>query len=371
MSLFPTRADLFRLGRAAVAATPNIKINPAVIDIPGSDMNLVVGVPSVMGEEVSARGAIAMRGAFAELAREDALDRVLYDRYGLLRFSAQPATVDVLLARPTTGGGAGIITAGAIGQTPDGTQFGLDSDAVFYASTVGVNVSATALVAGINGNVSAETVNQWGTSLFDSSITITNPKPASGGIDAEDDIAFLGRARGFFPTVARGTLSAIEFAAKQVPGVAVASATEIVNPTSGYPAAVIQLVIGDSNGNASSDLITAVVNMLLSYRAAGIYVQVIGGVVFQQAVAWRLDFKTGVDEALAIYRVRAVTVAVAQFLAPGPSNGILYKSSLLSAAKSVPGVIVSDSALVLPAGDVVPTSAQQMIRIAPTDISFQ
>ena len=370
-SIFPTRADLFATGRAAVVGTPNIKINPAVIDVPGSDLNLVVGVPSVMGEEVSARGAMALRGAFAELARGAALDRVLYDRYGLLRFSAQPATVDLLLVRPTTDGGAGTITAGAVVQTPDGVQFVLDNDAVFYSSTVGVNVTGTALVAGIGGNVVAGAINQWSTSIFDSTITITNPNPAAGGVDAEDDVQFLGRARGFFPTVARGTLSAIEFAAKQVPGVAVATATEIVNPSNGYPAAIVQLVIGDSNGSATTDMVTAVANMLLQYRAAVIYVQVITGVVFQQTVVWQLAFQTGINEALAISRVRAVTVAVSQFLPPGPVRGALLVSSLTAAAKSVPGVIIRQGALVLPAGDVVPTSAQQMIRVASTDVTFQ
>ena len=370
-TIFPTRSDLFATGRAAVAGTPNIKINPAVIDVPGSDLNLVVGVPSVMAEEVSARGAMALRGAFAELARGAALDRVLYDRYGLLRNSAGPSTVDLLLARPTTSGGAGTIEAGAVGQTSDGVQFALDTDAVFYASTVGVNVTGTALVAGVGGNTPANTISQWATSIFDSTITITNPKPAAGGVDAEDDIAFLGRARGFFPTVARGTLGAIEFAAKQVPGVAVATATEIVNPSNGYPAAIVQLVIGDANGNATTDMVTAVANALLGFRAGGIYVWVITGTVFQQAVVWQLAFQTGINEALAISRMRAVTVAVSQFLPPGPANGSLLVSSLTAAAKSVPGVIIGQNALVLPAGDVVPTNAQQMIRIASTDVSFQ
>ena len=364
---FPTRGELFSIGRAAVAATPNIKINPAMVDVPGSDLNLAVGVPSVMGEECSARAAMALRGAFAELARGSALDRVLFDRYGLLRFSAQPATVDLVLSRPGPGTLADTIPAGSVVQTPDGIQFGLDVDSVWGSGDLSDTVSATALVNGSGGNVVAGSVTSWGATLFDPSITVTNPSPASGGIDAENDVQFLGRARGFFPTVARGTLGAIEFGAKQVPGIAVATATEIVNSTTGYPAAVVQLVVGDQNGNASSALLKAVANALLAYRAAGIYVQVISGIVFQQSVQWELAFATGIDEALAVSRVRAVTVAVAQFLAPGST---LLRSSLISAAQSVPGVIVNDSSLALPAGDVVPTSPQQMIRVAAGDVTF-
>ena len=89
MTMFATRSELFSVGRAAVAGTPNIRLNPAVADIPGSDLNLAIGIDSVIGEEVVSRGASAMRGAFAETARGAQLDRVAYDRYGLRRFSGK------------------------------------------------------------------------------------------------------------------------------------------------------------------------------------------------------------------------------------------------------------------------------------------
>jgi hypothetical protein len=83
-----------------------------------------------------------------------------------------------------------------------------------------------------------------------------------------------------------------------------------------------------------------------------------------------LAFAQGIDESLAISRVRAVTVAVAQFLPPGPANGILYRANLIAAAQQVPGVVIADSSLESPAGDVVPTSAQQMLRVLPTSVTF-
>ena len=370
-TLFPTRNDFFAAGRTAVVGTPNIRINPTMIDVPGSDLNLAVGVPSVMGEEVSARGALALRGAFVELARGAALDRVAYDRFGLQRFSATPATVDLVLTRPTPGGATpGTINAGAVVQTSNGTQMAIDATVTFGDFDTSKTCTATALVSGSIGNVVANTLVQWATAPFDTTIAVTNPNPAAGGLDQELDVQFLGRIRAFFPTVSRGTLGAIEYAAKQVPGVAVATATEITNPTTGYPAAMVQLVVGDSNGNWTTDMLTSVNNMLLRYRACGIFVQTIGGTVFQQTVAWTLSFQTGIDEGLAESRVRAVTVAVAQFLPPGPTKGTLLRSSLESAAKSVPGVIVTDSSLVYPDGDTVPTSVSQMIRVAPTDVTF-
>jgi uncharacterized phage protein gp47/JayE len=367
-SLFATRSDLFAVGRRAVATTPNIRLNPSVADIPGSDLNIAIGIDSVIGEEVSMRGAAAMRGAFAELARDAQLDRVIYDRSGLLRFSATPATVDLVLARPTPGSATpGTYSSGSVVQTADGTQFGLNTDAVFGDFATSVGVSATATTVGAVTNVAAGTITGFSTAPFDTTLTVTNPASAAGGMDTEDPISFLGRYRAFFPTLSKGTLGAIEFGALQVPGVAVATATEILNPNDGFPAAIVQLVIGDKNGNATSDMIRAVSDKLLGYRAGGMPVIVIGGVVIYQPVQWALAFQFGVDEKLATQRVRAITVAVGQFLAPG---GTLYRSKLISAASQVPGVIIKDSALLLPLGDVEPTAGNQMIRILPEGVTF-
>ena len=367
MSLFATRAELFATGRRAVATTPNVRLNPQVADIPGSDLNIAIGIDSVIGEEVSMRGASAMRGAFAELARGAQLDRVIADRSPLRRFSSTPAKVDLLLARPTPGSATpGTYEAGSV-VTAGSTQFGLDSDAVFGDFATSVTVSATATTAGADTNVAAGAVNGFSTAPFDPTMAVINPSSAAGGTDREDDISFLGRYRSFFPTLSKGVLGAIEFGAMQVPGVAVATATEILNPSNGFPAAIVQLVVGDRNGNATLGMIQAVSDALLGYRAAGIQVVVIGGVVVYQPVQWALAFQVGIDEKLATQRVLAVTVALSQFLPPG---GTLYRSKLISAASQVPGVIIRDSSLLYPLGDVEPTAGNNMLRVLPTGVTF-
>jgi uncharacterized phage protein gp47/JayE len=367
-TLFATRQELFQVGRRAVATTPNIRLNPAVADIPGSDLNVAIGIDSIIGEEVSMRGASAMRGAFAELARDSRLDRVIYDRSGLLRFSATPANVDLVLARPTPGAATpGTYESGSVVQSADGTQFGLDTDAVFGDFDTSVSVSATATTVGAITNVAAGTITSFSASPFDATLTVTNQASAAGGTDTEDPISFLGRYRAFFPTLSKATLGAIEFGALQVPGVAVATATEILNPGNGFPAAAIQLVVGDRSGNASSGMITAVSDKMLGFRALGIPVYVIGGVVVYQAIQWALAFQVGFDEKLATSRVRAVCVALAQFLPPG---GTLYRAKLISAASRVPGVIIGDSSLLNPLGDVETTSGNQMLRILAQGVTF-
>lgn len=377
MSMFIDRAELFAIGKAAVAATPGIRINPEVFDIPGSDLNVWGGLFSVIGETISMRGASAMRGAFAELARGPALDRVIYDRSGLLRFGAEEAKVDLVLARPTPANATpGTYETGSIVQTPGGVQFALINDAVFGDFTTTVEVSAQAIIAGAEGNVPAANlstgvgVTVFSTQPFDTTLTVSNPAAAAGGADAEEDLAFLGRYLSYFPTLSKGTMGAIEYGALQVDGVRVATATEITNPETGFPAAAVELVIGDINGNATSGMVTTVSDKLLQYRAGGIPVHVLTGVVARESVQWQLAYKTGYNEKLCRERVRAVSVAVAQFLPPGPARGTLYRGALIAAAQQVPGVIVQNSSLLYPLGDVVPSTSQTMIRVLPQSVTF-
>jgi hypothetical protein len=61
---------------------------------------------------------------------------------------------------------------------------------------------------------------------------------------------------------------------------------------------------------------------------------------------------------------------VAQYLPPGPGRGTLYRAKLITAAQQIPGLIISDSSLRLPAGDVVPATTNTMLRILPTQVTY-
>jgi hypothetical protein len=133
------------------------------------------------------------------------------------------------------------------------------------------------------------------------------------------------------------------------------------------PACSVQLVVADVNGGSSSSMLQQVKDILITYRAAGIPVDVSGGTVLPQAVRWNVDFAAGIDQDAAREQVRAVTVAVTQFLRPGQT---LFRSSLIAAAKSIAGVVVNDNSLELPVGDTVPSLVTQLIRTAPQDVMF-
>ena len=366
--MLPSRRDLFAVGRRSLNISPTPRINPSVADIKGSDLNLVLGSQSLMGEEIVASLASCMLGLWVETATGAALDRVAFDRYGLTRFPATPARIDLLLFRSAPGAG-GTYSAGSRVQTTEGTQFSLDVDAVFAPSGLSRAVTGTALVAGPGGNAAVNAVTQFTDQSFAPNLLqVTNPTSAAGGADAESDAAFRGRIRDFFPTVRRATLGAIEFGALQVPGVSVARATEITN-INGFPAAFVQLVIADANGTSTGALNTAVANSLLEFRALGIPVEVLGGVLLTPSplIQWRVAFEAGIDQSVAAAQIRAVTVASASNLGPGEP---LYRSALFAAARTVNGAIISDSSLLQPIGDIVPTDPNTIIRLNEQDVTF-
>jgi uncharacterized phage protein gp47/JayE len=367
--MVPDRREYFAVGRRSIVTTPGLRINPKVIDIEGSDVNIALGAMSMMGEEASAAFITCMRGVFVATSERDQLDRVVYDHFQETRLPAAPASVDLDLAFPSAGP-VGTYPAGSRVQTPNGTQFALDVDAVFTGAEQILTVSATALVAGPDSNVPAGAIVQFVEQPFDATMTVTNPHGAAGGVDQETDGDFKARMLTFFVSARRGTLDAIEFGARKVPGVAVAKAYEVTNVVGGeaIPAARVQVVIADRQGGASSKMLRAVKDKELTYRAGGIPLDVLAGVVNNQAVTWKRRYLSGVNEAQVDEEVRAVTVAVAQFLSPGAP---LYRAALIAGAKTVPGFVVANDSLVVPAGDVFPPSGNaDLIRVPPDQVTF-
>jgi hypothetical protein len=97
---------------------------------------------------------------------------------------------------------------------------------------------------------------------------------------------------------------------------------------------------------------------LLEYRAAGIYVDVVGSTPNFVPILYRLRFEAGVDTTAAFSQIQSATVAAVNNLRPSETLAV---SLLFSVARSVPGVIVLDDAVQEPVGDLVP-APNQVIR---------
>lgn len=368
----PDRSDLVTVARQYIrgqaALNPGLRVNPALVDVDGSNLNLDVGTSAVMGEALTASWAACARDLFLGTAEGPGLDRYVFERMGgMTRKSAAAASVALALARPTFAAGGGVLNAGARVTTATGAIFALQTDVTFGATDLTQPAVGIAQVVGPTQNVPRGSLTAWVDQPFDTTITVTNPAAAAGGTNNESDAQLRARAAVFFLTIRRGILAAIQAGATTVPGVTVATAFEILNPGSGFPAAAVELIIADDDGGASPTMIQGVIDALLTYRSAGIPVFVTGGSVVFEPVAYHLAFASGIDTVAATAQVRAVASAFSQFLRPGQP---LLRSNLLGAATAVPGTIVGADALPVPVGDIVPVSNSTIIRVRPQDVSF-
>lgn len=366
MADLPTRADLFQAARRSILASNAPRVNPKVVDVDGANLNLIANSAAVVGEELSRAFQGCVQGLFGETARRAKLDRYIMDRTGgqLPRKGAKGATVAVTVSRPTSVNGAGSVPVGSRISSTEGVIFSLDAAVDFTNTALTMPGNATCTFTGPGGRVPAG-VARFVDAPFDATLTIANDASA-GGVDEEDDVRYLGRYLGFFPTIRRGVEAAIRQAALEVTGVEIATVVEVVN-LNATPAGAGQLVVGDSDGNASPAMLQSVRDSLLAFRALGIPISVLGGTVAYQPVAWQnLSYLSGYDSLSVQASLKAVTSALTQFLNP---NQLLYRADLIAAAKSVPGLVLASNSLLTPAGDIVPASTSTILRTRQSDVT--
>jgi len=359
---FPTRAELFEIAaddvlERAQAREPGRRISPEEVYTEGSDVNILLSASSAMADEVVRQLVASFAALFLATAEEADLDRLVFDRYSaeVVRRGATAAIVPVVFRR--TGGALAAlpIPVGTTVGTGDGVTFRTVTLAAFGVGEAGpVTVFAQCTSAGIQGNVAVGTVTELVDALGDPNVVITNEEPGAGGDDTESDASLRDRARRFLPSARRGTVEAIRFGALTVEGVRQATVVEDVD-TDGNPTGRVTCYIADANGQANAALVDAVRTRLVEYRAAGVVVDVYGGTPTLVPIVLRLRFAAGFDSTLVFDSVRRAIVAAVNVLPPGET---LTRSLIIAKARSVPGAIVLDDAVVAPVGDVVPVGGE-------------
>lgn len=359
----PTRPQLFEVGARdllvrAESRPYGRRITAEQVYLPGSDVNLIEGGASIMAEEVMSQLGTGLKDLTLDGSSGAALDRVAFERTcgEVLRHGATPAYVTVQFTRTSTALGAVTQASGTVVQTTGGVRFITQSDANFGATSLGpVSVVARAAEAGKAGNVQAGTVTSFVSTKADTTLLVTNPSFGSGGDESESDKRLRYRVRLWPKATRRGTLEAIEFGALTVAGIVQATAYEELSEPLGLPTGFISLYIADQNGQANSALVAAVVLALEAYRGGGVWVDTYGGTPYYQSVELDLSYSTGTDTVAAFDNVRKSVVAAINGLRP---NETLELSLIIAACKRVSGVIVYDDSVVIPAGDIVPTTGQ-------------
>ena len=364
----PSRVDLYSIGRAYVLARAK-RIDPGQVDVVGSDVNLFVGSQSVVHYAIVKQLGFRISSLLLDGASGDDLDRYAYDRYQIARKGASAALGTVRFFRLSAALGAGSIPAGTTLTTIGGISYVTTTTATFnLGQTDFVFANVRASQAGKATQVGKNQIRGFQNAqvLFDTTVQVNNDDVTAGGEDVEEDDDFRNRIRGFWLTARRGVLSAIEFGAKAVPGVTSAMAVEAIN-TLGQPARVVNLYIADSSGVASAALASQVLSSLDDYRAGGITVLVFTSIPQLISVVLSLTFAGNVDT-VALSQI--IQAAVVGFVNSLPVNGPLYVGQLFSVLQryAAQGLVVKQSAIVAPAGDLVPALGQTL-RTTPSFVT--
>lgn len=351
---FPTRLDLYAKGRAYVLARAK-RIDPAQVDVAGSDVNILVASASFMAYQVVLQLAQKVNSLLLDGALDEDLDRYAFDRYQLPRKGAAGALGVVIFFRDSSVAGGGSVPAGTRLLSLTGIEYVTTTTATFSVTGLSASAEVRAVKAGKEyqvGRYSLRRIADPG-ALFDPTLQVTNNDPTAGGEPREEDNPFRERIRDFWRTVRRGTIGAIEFGATAVAGVDSAEAAEAID-SEGQPARVVTLYIADSSGVANTALGTAVLNSLEEYRAAGIAVIPTTSVPEIVAVQLKLSFSAGVDTSTLSEQIRSAVVGFVNSLGV---NQTLYRNDLGSVLRRFKrqGLIPTEDSVVSPAGDLVPT----------------
>lgn len=366
MVLLPSRLDLYDIGRRYVLGRAK-DIDPAVVDIEGSNANLLVAVPSFMAQAVVRHYAEAVRAHTLD-AEGDDLDREILDRHPELpRKGASAAVVGLELSRKAATAGAGSVPAGTRVQSLASIDYVTTTSASFGASQLtGVTCDARAVQAGFEYQVGANQIRRFASpgQLFDPTIEVSNAEAAAGGAPREEDADYANRERSYARIA--GTLDAIEAGALTVPGVASALAAEVL--TGGAPARLVTLVVADSAGVCNRVLAAQVVAKLRAFRGGGVGVVVLSSVPQMVQAQLALQFAAEVDSATLASTIRQAVVDYVNGLGAGQTLLRADLFAVLARYKSQ-GLIVGSGSIPLPAGDVVPDPGRTL-RARPEDVTL-
>lgn len=268
----------------------------------GSNVDIIGGVVSTAVSELAQIVQDEFRKTFFDTAHgpevtggPDDLETLAVDHFGdgFKRPRAQKASGIVTFTRPNTDKGDVQIPVGTIVKTPKTSAGNSVSFEVISAVTLvglSINASVKALVTGPSGDANPGTITVLESSLSDTSVQVTNAQALVGGKTAENDAEYRKTIKRLLETLKGATIQAIESKSATVPGVVFVKAIEALQHVIEWDIALSQPIgnyfslprpkvyVSDANGNASALLLSMVKAAIMSVRAAGVRVDVVGAV---------------------------------------------------------------------------------------------
>lgn len=365
MADFPTFQDLFRVARDEVL-TRNSALTREIVERPGADANALTAAGVAVGDEVVGQLIRVNTALFLDTAKKADLDRLVFDRYQILRKGASPARGTVQFSTSAAVLVGFSIPAGTQLRTTDNKTFVTTAQVTFPGGSSGpITVPVQSSLGGLNQQARANTITsiQGTIPSAPADLTVTNAAATAGADDAESDDSLRDRAKRFYTSSKRGTIKAIELGALSTPGVRTATAFESLE-SDGTPARIVEVVVSDAFTQQLVDsttlpaayqtqaatLAAAVQTQLYDVRAAGIYVSVTLAVVRLLGVTLALRFRAGADIDAATTQAKTVIVNYVNSLRPGQT---FVHADAEDRLRTVPGLVVLGGEVASPSGDVL------------------
>lgn len=363
----PSFLDYFNIGRAeALSRRSDLTFDE------GDISEFLIAGGAAMADHLTGYFANRFKATYLDGASGDDLTILADDHWNVQRNQAIRATAQVLFSR-TSGNGypAGLMAAGFVVATAkdnngNDIQYTLDADLNWILNQTTATANVTAIASGSAGNADLNKIIKMITTPFDDLITVNNPvSKAAGGEDEETDDALRDRVRNLPLTLQRGTLAALEYGAKAVPGVTKASAVEEVDPLDiSRLTGVVDVYVSDSNGGSSVPMVAAVDLVLESWKAAGTTVNTYGGNLLLQNISLTITARAGVDTISLVSKIQSAVTARVNKLRIGESlDPDIIKQATFNVSDDILSVTV-----VTPSVTVVPT-ADQLIKAGTVSVS--
>jgi uncharacterized phage protein gp47/JayE len=355
----PSWNDFYDLG----VYTAQVR-RPSLVVYQGDVTDAMIAGCATMASTIVGWGAGRFKIVFLDGATGADLTANCHDR-GVDRDIGAHSVGVATISRLTHVAGAGTVPTGTrVATTVDASgkfvTFTTNIDTVFGATDDSKTVNCTCTVIDVVGNVAPGLINRILdlSSLWDQTLTVTNLLRFAAGAPEESDEDLRDRTRNFFLTQARGTIDALIYAAKLVPGVSRAS---IVVDESG----VVSLYAADKDGNSNPAMVAAVTAKIEgppAWRDAADVVDTIGATLYTVDIDLSLTVRTGVDVSTLLDTVRKAVVAQVNRGQPGDT---LFRDVISSAGRAVDPEAIKSVRVNSPLADLVPDPDQAIA----TDIS--
>jgi uncharacterized phage protein gp47/JayE len=245
----PTFEDLFNIGKAeAILKRPTLGVRT------GDISEMLISGAAAMADRLIGWFAERIAATFLDGAQGDDLTLLAADHWAIQRQAATKSVASVTFNRAGADATAQTIPIGTTVATAADSQ-GKDiryltttaaSWAISENGTKAVNVEAA--VAGLSGNLAGVNLitRLISTPPAGGTYTITASTLPAGGAEEESDEELRDRVRLYPSTLRRGTVSALEYGAKQVATISVAKASAVQDNTG-----LVTVYVSDASGNST------------------------------------------------------------------------------------------------------------------------